>query len=73
MILIMKIKLIKIISLTIKKKMIINQAEYDNISKIVQQISRYTDTLFEINPTLFIAFLKNQLLLYFHSNKSKKK
>ena len=41
-----------------EKKMIINQAEYDNISKIVQQISRYTDTLFEINPSLFKAFLK---------------
>ena len=39
-------------------KIIINQAEYDNISKIVQQISRYADTLFEINPSLFIEFLK---------------
>ena len=39
-------------------KIIINQAEYDNISKIVQQISRYADTLFETNPTLFIEFLK---------------
>ena len=41
-----------------EKEMIINQNEYDNISKIVQQISRYTDTLFEVNQTLFIAFLK---------------
>ena len=41
-----------------EKKMIINQAEYDNISKIVQQISRYTDELFEVNPILLIAFLK---------------
>ena len=41
-----------------EKKMIINQTEYDNISKIVQQISRYAETLFEENPSLFIAFLK---------------
>ena len=41
-----------------EKKMIINQTEYDNISKIVQQISRYANTLFETNPTLFISFLK---------------
>ena len=41
-----------------EKKMIINQAEYDNISKIVQQISRYADNLFEKNPSLFKAFLK---------------
>ena len=41
-----------------EKKMIINQTEYDNISKIVQQISRYANTLFETNPTLFNSFLK---------------
>ena len=35
-----------------------NQNEYDNISKMVQQISRSIDTLFEVNPILLISFLK---------------
>ena len=39
-------------------KMMNNMAVNDNISKIVQKISVYADTLFEINKDLFIAFLK---------------
>ena len=35
-----------------------NQDEYDNISKMVQQISRSIYTLFEVNPTLLTSFLK---------------
>ena len=35
-----------------------NQNEYDNISKMVQQISRLIDTLFQVNPPLLMAFLK---------------
>ena len=35
-----------------------NQTEYDNISKMVQQISRSIDTLYEVNPTLLISFLQ---------------
>ena len=35
-----------------------NQNEYDNISKMVQQISRSIDTLFEVNPILLMSFLK---------------
>ena len=41
-----------------ENRIIINQNEYDNISKIVQQISRYADILFETNQSLFISFLK---------------
>ena len=35
-----------------------NQAEYDNISKIVQQISRYIFSLFNINKNLLKSFLE---------------
>ena len=35
-----------------------NQTEYDNISKMVQQVSRSIDKLFEMNPTLLMSFLK---------------
>ena len=35
-----------------------NQNEYDNISKMVQHLSRSIITLFEINPILLMSFLK---------------
>ena len=44
--------------INIENNIIKNQEEYDNKSKIVQQISRYADNIFELNPSLFIAFLK---------------
>ena len=35
-----------------------NQDVYDNISKMVQQISNSIDKLFEVNPVLLMSFLK---------------